>query len=152
MAESAKMPLGLAWDELPSPLPGARAWQLGRTCVLSSLAMMELPRGGVGPTWLISISRQGRRPQPDDIERALRAFGMVGAEEDNHHPGNARHFFMPVDPSQRVDCECKATETVIADTDGYTWTNPKDGPCRGCELQASLGKPCPLHSKTPETA
>ncbi len=72
---------------------------------------------------------------------------MVGAEEDNHHPGNARHFWRPLDPSHRVDCECKEDEVLVTDADGYRWTNPQDGePCRGCDFESLTGKPCPLHT------
>lgn len=35
-----------------------------------------------------------RRPRPSDMRRVVRAFGLVGVvyDEDNHHPGNARHL------------------------------------------------------------
>lgn len=82
------------------------------------------------------------------MRRALRAFGMVAAEQDNHHPGNACHFWMPLDPSKRVDCECKNDEVVVTDKDGYQWTNPHDAAeCRGCDFaRLPTGKPCPIHS------
>lgn len=129
------------------------AWQLGRTCVISSLDLAELPDGSgeVGPQWHISITAVGnRRAKPEQVRRALRAFGMVGAEEDNHHPGNARHFFMPVDPARRVDCECKATDENVIDPDGYRWTNDKSAGadpsvCRGCEIAPVTGRPCAVH-------
>ena len=71
---------------------------------------------------------------------------MLDAEQDNHHPGGACHFFQPVDPARRRDCECKVTEVVVTEPDGYQWTNPSDGPCRGCELGKLIpSKPCPLH-------
>lgn len=104
-----------------------------------------------GPQWHISITLKGKRPKPNHVRAVLRDFGMVGAEEDNHHPGNARHFWIPCDPTRRVDCECKATEVIVVDPDGYTWTNPTpesgEG-CRGCEwARAPLarGKACPIH-------
>jgi len=142
------------WVELPLPLvPTAlraslavSAWKNGTTVVISSLENAELPdRSGVGPQWQISVSRMGKRPKPHDVRRALRAFGMVGAEEDNHHPGVARHFWVPVDAAHRVDCQCKEDEHMVTEPDGYQWTNPKDGPCRGCELAELTGSPCPLH-------
>ena len=152
-------PRGHDWRQEPVPEPlrfAARTlsqsvWTDGRLRVISSLIDAELPDGsGVGLQWHVSISRRGKRPKPPELARAQRAFGCVGWEEDNHHPGNARHYFRPVDPSKRVDCECKANETVVVEPDGYRWTNPTDEPCRGCELQellGELGKPCPLHPK-----
>lgn len=147
------------WEELsskgadPELVANAIAisfWQKGTTCVISALEDAEYPDGvGHGPQWHVSVSHLGRsRPRPHEIRRTLRAFGIAEIkEEDNHHPGNARHFFVPVDPAKRVTCQCKLDEDVIVEPDGYAWTNPKDGPCRGCELQRLTGKPCPLHPK-----
>lgn len=149
MPERERLPLLPGWVEIRGERPAAisiSAWQRGPTCVISALELAELPDGaGVGPQWHISISRCGKRPKEHDIRRAQRAFGFVGGEEDNHHPGNARHFWIPVDPAHRVDCQCKEDETTVVDGDGYTWTNPKEGPCRGCEFARTIGKPCPLH-------
>jgi hypothetical protein len=141
----------LLWTEIPWPglrrSPTASAWTLGQIMVLSELVEAEYPDGsGNGPQWLVSVSASGKRAKPKQLRRALRAFGMVGAEQDNHHPGNVRNYWRPVDESKRVDCQCKIDEvTVVDETDGYTWTNPVDGPCRGCELEQLLGLPCPLH-------
>lgn len=128
-------------------------WSWGRLVVISALIMAELPDGsGVGPQWHISVAIKNKRPKGTDLRRALRAFGMVRAEEDNHHPGNARHFFMPVDPAKRVDCECKAEDVTMVDADGYRWTNPVDGECRGCEIQPVTGRPCPVHGSAAKEA
>lgn len=134
--------------ELLAGAEQASAWRNGTTQVISALVLADLPDGaGVGLQWHISVSRLGtKRPKPHDLRRALRAFAMQGAEEDNHHPGTARHFWVPVDEAHRVECQCKTDETVVVEQDGYTWTNPKSGPCRGCELQALTGKLCPLHA------
>lgn len=142
---------GPDWLEVPYP-PQARApghiagsaWVFGHVCVISALTNAELPDGSgeLGPQWHISITRKRKRPKETDVRRALRAFRLVGAEEDNHHPGNARHFWLPV-----VDCECKAEEATIVEPDGYTYTNPHDpAECRGCDLERLIGRPCPLHS------
>lgn len=153
-----RRPPGREWRELPVPSViwttrprCASRWQRGSVIVISTLVDAELPgdEGGIGPTWHVSISRLGKRPKPRDLEHALRAFDLALAEEDNHHPGGARHFFLPVDPARRGLCECKATEQVIVEPDGYAWTNPHDvaqGACRGCELERMRGKPCPIHS------
>ena len=144
---------GAAWTQLRTPNRVDRAlhssaWSLGPVYVLSELVEADLPDGsGVGPQWLVSISRHGKRPKAHDVRKALRAFGMVGAEEDNHHPGVARHYWRPVDPDKRLDCECKTDERIVTDEDGYQWTTPVDGPCRGCEFQELSGTPCPLHGK-----
>lgn len=140
----------LIWTEVAWPGPRnfahASAWVLGPIMVLSELAVAEYPDGsGEGPQWLVSISAGGKRAKPKQIRRALRAFGMEGAEQDNHHPGNVRNYWRPVDETKRVDCQCKTDET-IDERDGYTWTNPVEGQCRGCELETLLGRPCPLHA------
>jgi hypothetical protein len=127
----------------------ASQWRSGPVRVTSALEDAEYPDGiGGGPQWHISISAMGKRPKEHHVRRALRAFGMVSAEEDNHHPGVARHFWMPVDPAHRVECQCKTDEDVIVDPDGYEWTNPKPESgeeCRGCEFEKMRGKPCPIH-------
>jgi hypothetical protein len=155
MADRAERRPCREWTEVASPVRdpnnlACSAWVSGHVAVISSLTMAEMPdgRGDVGPQWHISITRKRRRPHDTDVRRALRAFRMVGAEEDNHHPGNARHFWLPVDPSRRVDCECKTDEATIVEADGYRYTNPHDpAECRGCELQALIGKACPLHGQ-----
>lgn len=135
--------------------PGAHCestWSIGTITVISSLVTAELPKGdGSGLQWLISISDRGRRPKPHHVRKALRAFGMAdGSDRDNHHPGNAQHYWMPVDPAERVSCQCKADEVTVREADGYTWTNPVDADpdvCRGCEIAPLTGRPCPLHSE-----
>jgi hypothetical protein len=143
-------PVGNGWKEVPG-LDQGSAWQRGRVRVISTLDLAEMPDGnGTGPQWHISISDRGARPDDTLVRRALTSFDMLGAEEDNHHPGNARHFFMPVDPSRRVDCQCKETEETIVEPDGYRWTNPRPESgeqCRGCEMSAwPHGRPCSIHS------
>jgi len=156
MSLRERIPSHAAWLNRPVP-PQIRSertlaisvWQCGPVTVISELAVIELPRGGTGETWFVSISAEGKRPKPKQVRKALRAFGMTDAEEDNHYPGVTRGYFMPVDPGARVDCECKLSEDTIVEGDGYTWTNPNDrSPCRGCELEAALGKPCPIHTST----
>jgi hypothetical protein len=126
-----------------------------RTQVVTAVAVAEQPRSGTaGPQWHVSIVDRSMpeplRPTSLQVALARCAFDMLEAEEDNHHPGNARHFWLPVDPTERVDCECKSTETTVEEADGYRWTNPTDGPCRGCEHERSMRamgmeRPCPLH-------
>ena len=135
-------PKGRAWRSLPVPpaawIPNVISqsmWTDGRLSVVSSH---------------VSVSRFGKRPKPAELARAQREFSIRGWEEDNHHPGHARHYFRPVDPAERVDCECKSNETTHVEPDGYRWTNPTDEPCRGCEFAAQHGKTCPIHPLTEE--
>lgn len=84
-------------------LPEAEMWTRSGVRVLSNIELAQLPDGaGVGPQWHVSISRYPNRADKRDVERALRDFGMVGAEEDNHEPGTARHFWLPVDAEHRM--------------------------------------------------
>lgn len=149
---------GPDWTEVSSALqsvprsPSTRAisaWLRAGVFVVSELCEADLPDGtGPGLQWLISISRRASRPRPQDVRRALRAFGMKGAEEDNHEPGIARKFWLPVDPAHRVDCECKATDELVVEPDGYRWSNARDPAlCRGCDHAAAFGRPCPVHSR-----
>jgi hypothetical protein len=124
-------------------------WRRRGVLVLSALELAELPTGaGTGPQWHLSVSERRQRPSADTIRRVRRDFAMQRAEEDNHHPGIARHLWLPIEIRHRVDCECKTDEKVIVDPDGYTWTNPVDADrqsCRGCEFERLLGKRCPIH-------
>ena len=151
-----KLPNASEWVELAVPASARVAgefaqswWRAGAVVVGSLLTVAKYPSGeGSGPQWLVSVSDDRTRPSRTVLRRALRAFDMLGAEEDNHHPGIARHFWRPVDPSRRVDCECKTDETLVVEPGGYRWTNPVEGPCRGCELRGLTGRPCPLHKET----
>lgn len=152
MSDQERRPSGPGWMQLPTPrtlASGTRSasmWQRGTMSVISALSLSEAPDGSERSI-LQSVSRFGKRPTDRDVRHAREAFGLQGFEEDNHHPGGARHFWQPVDPAERVGCECKVTEDVIVEPDGYTWTNPNNGePCRGCEHEQTLGTPCPLHS------
>lgn len=149
-----KRPRSSEWTEVRCP-PTAEgiarsAWVSGPVFVISTLIECDLPDGaGVGLTWHLSLTRKGKRARPTDARRVLRAFDLVGVEEDNHHPGQARQFFQPVDPAHRVSCECKTSEEQIVEPDGFRWSNPRpgQGACRGCELEDVMGVPCRLHAK-----
>ena len=154
-----RRPRGNEWVMIGASMPvrdpmvlASSVWQSGPIRVCTALEQAEYPDGdGAGPQWHISITTMGKRPKPNHVRRALRAFDLVGAEEDNHEPGNARHFWLPVDPAHRVDCQCKEDEEVIVDPDGYTWTNPRPESgeeCRGCAIAPVTGRPCPIHEAT----
>ncbi len=131
---------GREWSRI-----AAFGWQSGPVCVISTLDMAKLPRReDVGPQWHISITNCGKRPKPHHVRRALRAFEMVDAELDNHHPGNAQHYFMPVDPAMRVSCECADGEALVTEPDGYQWSSDPTV-CRACEIAHVVNRPCPTH-------
>lgn len=141
---AAKEP-GREWI-IVADVPGGHAWRLGPITAISTLDMAKLPqRDEVGPQWHISVTALGKRPKPFHVRKALRAFGMVGAELDNHHPGNAQHYFMPVDPAMRVTCECKDGEVLVVEQDGYQWSNDSEI-CRACEIARVTKRPCQIHA------
>lgn len=126
-------------------------WKIGKTVILSTLENAELPdgSGNKGPQWHISISSEGQRATDKECAKALKSFGLLKAEEDNHHPGRARHFWLPIDPAARVDCECKTSEVQVTEEDGYTWSNARQdmGACRACEIAPITKVPCKWHNK-----
>lgn len=155
-----KRPISNRWRECVVPsriyVPGTvriSMWtHRDGTQVISELCNAELPDGSgeVGLQWHISVARPKARASAGEVQRALLAFGMSGTEEDNHEPGNARHFWLPVDPARRVECECKVTDTVVRDADGHVWSNPTAGmtdvsQCNGCATAPITGRPCTLH-------
>ena len=157
-------PCSTAWAVVrPFHMPGTRhsvgaVYESRGVLVISTQVVAEYPSGvGEGPQDHVSVSRRGHRAPQRDIDRALQAFGMVGTEEDNHHPGIARHFWRPVDPAHWALCQCKTSEVVMVDPrDGYTWTNPAigQGECRGCEYARLIGRwrpqtTCPVHGEVP---
>jgi hypothetical protein len=120
----------------------------GRLIVISSRVIADYPTGrGMGLQDHVSVSVFGieRRANAREAGLTCLAFGMSDAEEDNHEPGRARHFWRPVDPAHRVACECKTDEEQIVEPDGHVWSNPVDGPCRGCSFELMSGRPCPIH-------
>jgi hypothetical protein len=118
--------------------------------VLSGLHDTVLPGTDheIGPQWLVSVSRSGRRevrPSDDDVRRVVEGFAMPAFDEDNHHPGVARHLFCPVAERHRSACECKLTERLVTEVDGYQWTTDDGSRCRGCEYEGLTGMPCTIH-------
>ena len=129
-----KRPISPVWVNIPTPSHivadsiAVSTWVNGPFVVISSLITVEHHSGNVGPEWLISISRrrrQSNRCNSRESRRVLRQFGMYPAEEDNHEPGMARKFWLPVDPAERGVCECKTNEEQVRESDGYTWSRRK---------------------------
>lgn len=123
--------------------------------VTSGLHQTELPGSGtppkIGPTWLVVVSRSPVPGGPrctvtdDDLRRVIEGFAMPAHDEDNHHPGIARHLFCPVDEQYRNACECKFTETEVVEPNGYRWTTDDQDECRGCEYERRFGPLCTIH-------
>lgn len=106
------------------PASASYSWTDGDVFVISTLDVVEVFGEWTDVVqWHLSISCVGlrRRPNTTEVKRVLKAFDLVGAEEDNHRPGIARHFWMPVVPEKRIPCECKATEIKIVEPDGFRW-------------------------------
>lgn len=151
-AEITTAEMRSAWRRSGTTQPlGLSAWQKGRICCISGLELATYPdrSGGTGPQWHLSVTLLRQHPPDSVIRIALAAFDLEAAEEDNHEPGNARHFWMPVDPQHRVECECKADEQLVVEANGHRWTNPKEGPCLGCRTERLTGRPCSLHGARP---
>lgn len=120
---------------------------------ISTVVMAKAPNGPeVIPQYHISFSLIAGEARATDRDCAvcLASFHLTGADEDNHEPGRARHFWMPLDPRHRVECECK-DETIIVEPDGHRWSTPRDGSeCYGCNHEADMRahgveRPCTIH-------
>lgn len=133
-------------------------WRRRGVFVISALTSAELPDGSgeTGSQWHVSMSRWAAgvatRASDEECRQTLACLGLAGAEEDNHEPGIARHFWVPVDPARRRDCECKETERVVVEPDGHRWSTPLDeAQCHGCDYAAmvkrisKIDRPCPIH-------
>jgi len=155
--EVEKTPTGAAWQQSNHDVTQfthsrhVSGWTRGRYFVISELVDTEMPDGSgdMGPSWHVSISKRGARVRDSKvIRKMLRDFGMLGAEEDNHEPGEARNFWLVVDPMRRVDCECKTDETLHREANGQVWSSHVDPEkCGGCLLaQLMPGRTCPVHA------
>lgn len=77
------------------------------------------------PSVQLSISVRGGRPSDDVIRGVLADFALEGAEEDNHSPGIARHFWLDDGRTVQPECECKQVEETVVEQDGYRWQREK---------------------------
>ena len=96
--------------------------------VLSSAGVIVF-LGERSPQHIVSVTQRGpfglpARPTDEQVQIALDAFRPINraVEEDNHMPGNARLFFLPVFKRHQVECECKANEVLRIEPDGYTYS------------------------------
>lgn len=102
-------------------------WTNGAVVACSSRhAAVEVKKSGLlVPQLHVSISDGGQRATDDVVRAALADFGFEGAEEDNHQPGIARHFWLVEGLGVQPDCECKKVEETIVEPDGFRWQRPK---------------------------
>ena len=77
------------------------------------------------PSTQVSVSVAGKRPSDDVVRGVLADFNLEGAEEDNHSPGIARHFWLDDGRTIQPECECKRTEETVVEADGYKWQRSK---------------------------
>lgn len=97
--------------------PEYTAWQRGKYCALSSLAMLDDGHQPPHWEWIVSFSIMGKeRLSNAEVQQCLKEFDAENFEEDNHSPGVARKFWLAVDPQYRKPCPCK-DEIVITEGD-----------------------------------
>lgn len=130
-------PRGEGWRRLPDLPP---QYTLGYECevwrhdwwLLGVMSAVEVAKDkdsiDRGPEYHISISKhQAGNPRRCTTQEALlvlQAFGLEGAEEDNHVPnGKVRNFWRPVaEPMVGLECACKADEPAMVEDKGdFIW-------------------------------
>lgn len=133
-------PRGRGWRRGPNVRPDGRAlvtsWEhdeLGVRVLSNTFTHRSEVTHRVVLTHHISavacVGQRLERASDAQLAFVLEAFVPRGAdgelvwwEEDNHHPGNARHVFVPTGgPGERAACPCKDEELVTED-DGYTYS------------------------------
>lgn len=89
---------------------------------LQVLTAVESPEGR--PEFHVSVSaltgiptHPRRAPTDQEMEFVRGAFGMGGADEDNHGPGVCRHLWLDVGKSRQEPCACKQDEQRIVEGD-----------------------------------
>lgn len=93
--------------------------------VISAVEVVSDPtEPDIGPEYHLSISRKGSRCSRNEARFVVKAFGMEGAEEDNHVPGGfVRNFWRPV--AEHLigrQCPCKKHEPAMVEDRGeFTW-------------------------------
>lgn len=77
-----------------------------------------------GPNWHVSVSKAGARCTHEEAVQVLSDFGAVGFDEDNHLPGQARHFWLNIEKHLQRTCPCKENEKPTIEGD-YTYREDK---------------------------
>ena len=90
--------------------------------VLSAVDIVDQNPPGAGivaPHYHVSAThRAGAAPRActdEEMERVRAAFGMGGAEEDNHGRGIARHLWLLCGRDREPECPCKQDEDRTVD-------------------------------------
>lgn len=153
------------FSRAPLPAPSGSWWTSHdwlRVCSTLEHSILPGTDDEVGPQWHLSVSKavphlykgmpsRANRPSDADMARVIDAFRVPGGEEDNHHPGVARHLWCPVVEQYRTTCECKLSEATVVEADGYRWTTEAGEECRGCQYGRMFpSMPCTVHgAETP---
>lgn len=88
-------------------------WQSGQYRALSSLVNIDDGHQPPHYEWVVSFSKSSRETLTDtEVKKCLKEFDALDFEEDNHEPGIARKFFLPVEHKYRKPCPCKDEEIV----------------------------------------
>lgn len=129
------------WKLMPTPLQwvtmgyDAEAWLHESGLYVISAVEVASDQGDIdkGPEYHVSISMTTRHgPARCDSNAAafvIKAFGMDGAEEDNHVPnGKVRNFWRPVAENLiGHECHCKGEEPAIREDKGdFIWRGITD--------------------------
>lgn len=122
-------------------------WQCGPIRVLADTSIYRSEvDGSLNPQHHLSVTTvnpftlRPERVSDVQFQEVIDAFVPDGAwwEEDNHHPGNARHIFIPLYASHQQKCPCK-DEEIVVEEDGYTYSY--DGSYDKEQMANILGRP-----------
>lgn len=101
-------------------------WQKGQYRALSSLVYLDDGHQPLHWEWVVSFSKSSReRLSNVEIAQCLKEFDASDFYEDNHEPGIARKFWLPVEYQYRTACPCK-DETVKAEGEFIYSTTDKE--------------------------
>lgn len=129
-------PKGSGWTELRVPAAvvrmgyATRAYAHRDGFLVLSAVEVAADKDGIdrGPEYHLSFSKEVAgfkvRCDTNDTDWLLKAFGLEGAEEDNHVPhGFVRNFWRAVaEPLVGMECACKEDEPTIRENKGdFIW-------------------------------
>lgn len=93
---------------------------------------LMVPHYHVSATFTTPTSRRACTDQ--ELELVREAFGLAGAEEDNHGPGIARHLWIACGREKEPECPCKQDEQRIVEGDRVRHETPD-------ETRSAVGSP-----------
>lgn len=129
MKPERKKPISSEWSWAGFSWDNGTPWQNEKGyCALSSVIQVKEDHTPLHWCWLVSFSYMGKRALNNkEIKSCLKDWGIEDFEEDNHEPGIARKFFLPVDPAFRKPCPCKNEEVVHYKGDYFYSRKRKEG-------------------------